>query len=134
MVARLHQRGHNIEAVNVAAARSDPNLFLTYGLRLADGWGSGSSGGKSPISDNPALVSELAALRYTYDPRGRNKLEAKDQTEARLGRSPDLADAAMLAFEPQSEWTGSMFAYLGGATVDLAAGTVVKSGLNWRSL
>jgi phage terminase large subunit len=45
----------------------------------------------------PELVGELVTPTYTYV-NGKFQLEAKEQVKARLGRSPDLADALALTF------------------------------------
>lgn len=45
----------------------------------------------------PELVGELSAPTYTFV-NGKFQLEPKDQIKARLGRSPDLADALALTF------------------------------------
>ena len=100
VVDRLKQLGHgsNVEGVNVAAAASKRETFAN--LRAELGWRLRQlfEEGEISIPDDPGLVSEVAALRYEYDTRGRIKLEAKDAAKARLGRSPDLADSLMLAF------------------------------------
>lgn len=43
-------------------------------------------------------LAELVAPRYSATPRGLLKVEAKDEVKDRLGRSPDHADALLLAF------------------------------------
>ena len=96
---RLKQLGHRgVKAVNVAERSSKRLLFMN--LRAELGWGLRAQfeRGEISIPDNPGLVSELAALRYGYDSKGRIRLEPKDEAKARLGRSPDLADALVLAF------------------------------------
>ena len=82
----------------MAAAASKRETFAN--LRAELGWRLRQlfEEGEISIPDDPGLVSEVAALRYEYDTRGRIKLEAKDAAKARLGRSPDLADSLMLAF------------------------------------
>lgn len=45
----------------------------------------------------PELVGELSTPTYTFN-QGKLQLEEKDQIKARLGRSPDLADALALTF------------------------------------
>lgn len=50
------------------------------------------------LPDDGALVSELVAPVYTFDQRGRRKVESKDDLKKRLGRSPDRADAFCLTF------------------------------------
>ena len=96
---RLRQLGHtNVRAVNVAERSSNRKVFLN--LRAELGWGLRGmfERGEISIPDNSQLVSELAAVRYTYDGQGKIKLESKDAAKSRLGRSPDLADALVLAF------------------------------------
>jgi hypothetical protein len=44
------------------------------------------------------LASQLGALRFTYDSKGRIKIESKDDMKKRGMPSPDRADALMLAF------------------------------------
>ncbi len=60
-----------------------------------------------PGSD--ALAAECIAPRFSYTSRGQIRLEGKDEIRARLGRSPDLADALALTFvpappEPRAIW------------------------------
>lgn len=45
-----------------------------------------------------ATVAQLLAPKYQLDSGGRINVEAKDETKTRLGRSPDDADATLLAF------------------------------------
>ena len=45
----------------------------------------------------PELVQELTSPTYTFN-QGKLQLEDKDQIKARIGRSPDLADALALTF------------------------------------
>lgn len=42
-------------------------------------------------------LGQLAAPSYGFDTSGRIKVEPKDETRKRLGRSPDVADAVLLA-------------------------------------
>jgi phage terminase large subunit len=50
---------------------------------------------------DPKLESEMMAATYAPDLKGRNKVEPKKEIKKRLGRSPDRADAALLAiYEP----------------------------------
>lgn len=43
-------------------------------------------------------IAQLTAPRYGLDSSGRIKVEKKDETKKRIGRSPDDADALLLAF------------------------------------
>lgn len=45
-----------------------------------------------------ATVAQLLAPKYQLDSSGRINVEAKEETKLRLGRSPDDADALLLAF------------------------------------
>ena len=56
---------------------------------------------KLPGLDLPAdeeLASDLLAPRYSLDSAGRRVVEAKGETKRRLRRSPDRADAVVMAF------------------------------------
>ena len=51
------------------------------------------------------LCVELTATGYEYDPKGRLKIEAKENLKKRLATgSPDLADAFMLCFAAVGRW------------------------------
>jgi phage terminase large subunit len=50
------------------------------------------------IPDDPDLMMELSGRLYDYDKRGRRKVEAKKLFKERFGRSPDKADALLLAY------------------------------------
>lgn len=55
-------------------------------------------GGGALPPDVPDLVGELTTPTYFYAKSGKIQIEAKEQVEARLQRSPDLADALALTF------------------------------------
>lgn len=54
-------------------------------------------------------LGQLIAPKYKPDPSGRTKVEPKEETRERLGRSPDDADALLLAFyePPTMIWTAA---------------------------
>ncbi len=54
-------------------------------------------------------LGQLIAPKYKPDPGGRTKVEPKEETRERLGRSPDDADALLLAFydPPTIVWTAA---------------------------
>lgn len=76
-----------------------PPLNGKYKNRRAEMWISMTdwirSGGALP--DIPELVGELTTPTYFFN-AGKLQLEEKDMIKARLGRSPDLADALALTF------------------------------------
>jgi phage terminase large subunit len=67
-------------------------LYWALRLRLADGDLAGLTDG--------ALIAQLAGLRYDHDGRGRVRVESKVDARRRGLKSPDRAEALMLAFSP----------------------------------
>jgi phage terminase large subunit len=51
-----------------------------------------------PRETRETLIADLLSIRKLLDSRGRVQIEQKDDCKKRLGRSPDHADALMLAF------------------------------------
>lgn len=88
--------------VNVGEASSDKKRFPR--LRDEIWWDVGrelSETGGWDLSDadvDDDTVAQLLAPKYSLDASGRVKVEQKDETRKRLGRSPDDADALLLAF------------------------------------
>lgn len=66
----------------------------SYNLGNEEGW-IPHAGDRHPISD------EIRDILFSYLPNGKIKLEPKEDTKERLGRSPDLADAFVLTFADQ---------------------------------
>lgn len=50
------------------------------------------------IQDDPELMKQLSTRQYSYDTKGRYKIESKDKFKERYGKSPDKADALILTF------------------------------------
>ena len=50
------------------------------------------------LDDDEQLRDDLLAPRYTLDSSARRVVESKAETKKRLGRSPDRADAVLMAF------------------------------------
>jgi phage terminase large subunit len=53
---------------------------------------------KADIPDDPELMAELSGRQYRYTSDDRRKIEPKEDFKKRYGRSPDKADALLLAF------------------------------------
>ena len=109
VVDRLQELGHPVRGINVGRRARRPEAFAN--LRAEAYWTLAErfrSGSISIPADNE-LISELAALRYYYDSQGHLKIEGKDEMRKRGLRSPDKADALMLAFLAQGSglrlWT-----------------------------
>ena len=109
VVDRLREVGHHIRGINVARGAHQDDLFAN--LRAEGYWHLRDlfSAGQINIPQDNQLMGELAAMRYSYDSRGRIQIESKDSMRQRGLPSPDKADALMLAFlEPPGRtrlWT-----------------------------
>jgi hypothetical protein len=96
----LHEA--EIVAVNVAEAASQPGKYAN--LRAEIWWDVGRLGSEQRLwdlstMDNADLtVAQLLEPTWDIDPKGRIRIEPKDDIRGRLGRSPDNADALLLAF------------------------------------
>ena len=105
------ETGVVIHAINVGTAALDPERFPK--LRDQLWWDLArelSRDGAWDLSDiDDSTVAQLIAPRYGVDASGRVKIEPKDLTKKRLGRSPDDADALLLCFfvppDPPQEGT-----------------------------
>jgi len=76
-----------------------PGLDGRYKNRRAEMWFTMAEWVKAGgwLPNVPELITELSSPTYTFV-NGKFQLEPKDQIKARLGRSPDLADALALTF------------------------------------
>ncbi len=114
MAARgLHDA--RIVAVNVGEASSDPKRFVN--LRSEIWWMarelSERRGWDLASMDNAdTTVAQLLTPLWNPDASGRIKVEPKDDVIARLGRSPDNADALLLAFFAGADVTTDYFEQL----------------------
>jgi hypothetical protein len=95
--------GVQVDAVVVSeAAPPGPNGELYANLRAAMWWEVGRLLTKDRAWDLSELddrtLTDLAAPRWREDKTGRIVVEAKAEVRKRLGRSPDDADALLLAF------------------------------------
>ncbi len=91
-----------VVAVNFGARARNPRRFDN---RRAELWWQGRELARTAGWDLGAVsddtIAELACPRYEIlDSGGRIRIEAKDAVIARLGRSPDHADALLLAYDP----------------------------------
>jgi hypothetical protein len=94
------EHGAEVVGVNVGAGSRQPSRFPK--LRDELWWEVGRKLSESRGWDLSALgvegLDQLTAPEWAPDSSGRVKVESKDVTRARLGRSPDIADAVLLAF------------------------------------
>lgn len=90
----------SVHGVNVGEAASDPTRFPK--LRDQLWWEIGRELSRAGAWDlrsvDDVTVGQLIAPTYRRDSSGRIKIEAKEDTKKRLRRSPDDADALLLAY------------------------------------
>lgn len=108
---RLRELGHNVIDVHFGGAASDPKRFRNKRAELFWNLREALEAGVVALPEDDELAADLSALRYVFTQDGRIQIESKDDCRKRLGRSPDRADALVLALEA----TGSGSAFdLGG--------------------
>ena len=94
----LHEA--QVVPVNVGTAALNPEKFPK--LRDQIWWELGrdlsETGGWDLADLDDMTVAQLIAPTYKHDANGRVKIEPKEETRKRLGRSPDDADALLLAY------------------------------------
>jgi hypothetical protein len=103
-----------IVPVSVSQTPYDPNRFVQ--LRDEIWWEVGRELSRTQGWDlrsvDDTTIAQLVAPRYATDSRGRIKVEPKKATKARLGRSPDEADALLLCFyQPVVPYADPAFVY-----------------------
>jgi len=95
-----HEHRAEIIPVNVGEAADNPKKFPR--LRSQIWWEVGRelsrSGGWDLTGVDDKVIAQLIAPKYTIDSAGRTVVEPKEETKKRIGRSPDDADALLLAF------------------------------------
>jgi len=97
---RLRQLGHGIvTGLNVGTRASRPDLYANTRAEIFWRFRESLERHEVKLPDHEQLLAELSALRFEYSQSGQIKLEPKDDTKKRVGRSPDLADAAVLGFQ-----------------------------------
>jgi hypothetical protein len=127
-----------IIGVNVGEASTEPDRFLRLrsqiwwqvgrGLSEDHGWDFSAL----EEADREQLITQLTAPRYTHDAARRIIVEKKEETKKRLGRSPDNADALLLAFFAGG---GQGAAFLGAMKQRTAAENlpVSTAARDWRT-
>jgi hypothetical protein len=121
IVGRLRELGQNgahqanVVGVNVGESSTVPARFARLrsqiwweiGRKLSEDRGWDLSG--VPERDRERFVSQLTAPKYKLDSSGRIVVEPKEETKLRIGRSPDDADALLLAFyRPQGDQASAL--------------------------
>ena len=102
----------HVEGVNVARRANKREQFANLRAELYDGLRDRFVSRRIQIPNDSDLISQLASVKYSFTSSGQMKIEGKDELRSRGERSPDLADAVMLAFaQPRASgfglWIGS---------------------------
>ena len=91
-----------IHGVNVGERASRPGKFVNLRAELwwEVGRGLSERGGwdLSQMDNADTTVAQLLEPQWDSDPTGRVRVEKKEEVIKRLGRSPDNADALLLAY------------------------------------
>lgn len=98
MARHLEDAGYAVRDINVGAAPRDREKFANLKAELY--WGLREwfeAGDVRGLTDDVAL-SQLAGVRYAHNARGQIVIESKEQARKRGVKSPDRAEALMLAF------------------------------------
>lgn len=112
----LRGMGYNAVPVNVAAGSSYTdrsgkltmlNLRAELIWRMRDALDPGN-GSDLALPADTQVVADLCSARYQPMAGGKVKAESKEDIKKRLGRSPDIGDAILLALHPSS---ASLFAW-----------------------
>lgn len=107
VVSRLSERKYNVEGVNVSETKNvnddfDEKKLKFFNLRSKIWWQLRESLNPQnaeaiSIPNDPELIAELSTVRYKIHSEKVIRIEPKEETKARLKRSPDKADALCLA-------------------------------------
>ena len=101
VVDRLHEKGYNVEGVNVGMSADDEEHF--YNIRAEAYW---QVRAWIKVADLPKDEDfyQLANIKYKWssEKKGQLKIEKKDEIKKRGLESPDTADALMLTFTTTS--------------------------------
>lgn len=111
-------------------ARLRAQIWWEVGRQLSEdrGWDLSELDGP----DRERLVTQLTAPKYWPDSSGRIVVEPKDETRKRLGRSPDNADALLLAFHnPKGSATAFLNQLVSESVGGNGHGEGPNAGLPW---
>jgi len=98
----LNNEGYAVRAINVGEAPLDKELYANRRAEYFNALAKRFEEGRIDIPDDPKLTSHLASLKYTFK-NTKLQIESKETLRKRGGKSPDYADALMLAFIPIPE-------------------------------
>lgn len=95
---RLEEMNIDVEAVNVGVKSEEADTYTNLRAELYHKLSKKFADGSISILDDETLVSELSSIKYRVNSKGLIQIESKDEMKKRGMKSPDCADALMLAF------------------------------------
>ena len=124
VVDKLNEDGYNVQGLNVSEVATDEERFINT---RAEMW---YAARESLNPANPAamalpkddrLAGDLSAIKVLPpDSRGRVRIEPKEKTKERLGRSPDAGDAyAMAVYRAYATYAKPVAAWADGQVMSL---------------
>lgn len=113
-VDTLQERGCTVFEINVSEAASDPARFPNK--RCEEWWKLRKRFelGEVDLPDDAILTAQLAGVRWKPDGRGRIVIEKKEDAKKRGLKSPDRAEAVLMAFADVDDDTIDFGALMGG--------------------
>src|SRR6266478_4425104 len=90
-----------VQAINVGQAATDSERFVNLKAELY--WGVRMRFESCDVAGlmDEKTIAQLASIRYQHNARGQVVIESKEEARKRGVRSPDRAEAVMLAFAPE---------------------------------
>ena len=88
----------NVNGVNVGAATDFPDRYRNLKAQLYWSLRERFQNGEVSGLDDEVSIAQLASIRYEINPRGQVQIESKEEARKRGVKSPDRAEALMLAF------------------------------------
>ena len=107
VVDRCYQRGCSVTGIDVSKAAINKEKFVNqraeYYWNLRERFEDGSISLQPLVSqlsqpDMIKLIEQLCSIRYEYNPTGKVQIWSKEKMRREKIKSPDLAEAVMLAF------------------------------------
>ena len=93
---RLQELEFPVEGENFGENARDEERFANRRTELWCGARDALRSGLVSVPPDPVLAADLSAVRYSFDSKGRFKLESKNEVKKRLKHSPDRGDAYVL--------------------------------------
>ncbi len=105
---QLLAKGAQVDMINFGGKPKDsdkyPNIISEMWFEFAE------QIDEIDLPDDRELLQQLTSRQYKFDSKGRRVVESKDDFKKRYGKSPDKADALLLAFyDPMVDISISFF-------------------------